>query len=139
MNATALLHLPLTVIPLVLFNVFGWDPFGAGDPWAVSILTIQMLSGAAFTLTSGDLLLLLAVVLLYVEILKATRSSAGSLFDHLVSMLVFIVFLVEFLAVRFAAHPVFFLLLAISFVDVVAGFSVTIRSARRDVEVERTY
>jgi hypothetical protein len=50
---------------------------------------------------------------------------------------VFVAYLVEFLQVRSAAHSVFFILMVITFVDVIAGFSVTIRSAVRDVSVER--
>ncbi len=39
----------------------------------------------------------------------------------------------EFILFRQAATSTFFLMTVISFVDVVGGFSVTIRSAQRDI------
>ena len=53
--------------------------------------------------------------------------------DHLLSTFVFVAFLVEFLLVEGAAHPVFFVLMVISLIDVLAGFSVSLRAAGRDV------
>ena len=46
-----------------------------------------------------------------------------------------LVFLVEFLLVQGAATSVFFLLMLMTLVDVMAGFSVSIRSATRDVDL----
>jgi len=75
-------------------------------------------------------------LLLFVEILKATRTTNVSIVDHLLSTFVFVAFLVEFLLVRAAAHPVFFTLMVISLVDVLAGFAVSLRAAGRDVHVD---
>ena len=58
-----------------------------------------------------------------------------TIIDHLLSTFVFIAYLVEFLLVQAAAHSVFFLLMMIALVDVLAGFTVSIRSATRDVNV----
>jgi hypothetical protein len=55
--------------------------------------------------------------------------------DHLLSTFVFVAFLVEFLLVQGAAHAVFFVLMVISLIDVLAGFSVSLRSAGRDVSI----
>jgi hypothetical protein len=44
--------------------------------------------------------------------------------------------LVEFLLVGQASTGTFFLLLVISFVDVIGGFAVALRSAQRDLTVE---
>ena len=70
--------------------------------------------------------------------LKATRLSSRSIVDHLLSTVLFIVMLLEFLLVRQAATSTFFLLMVISFVDVVGGFSVTIRSAQRSMSIDET-
>ena len=80
---------------------------------------------------------MLALLLLFVEIVKATRTTNVSIVDHLLSTFVFVAFLVEFLLVRAAAHPVFFTLMVISLVDVSGG----LRSCRcgppaRDVHVD---
>ena len=78
-------------------------------------------------------MLLLALALLFVEIVKATRTSNASVVDHLLSTFVFVAFLVEFLLVRQAASSLFFILMAITLVDVLAGFAVSLRAASRDV------
>jgi hypothetical protein len=57
--------------------------------------------------------------------------------DHVLSMALFIAMLVEFLLVQRAATSTFFLLMAIALVDVLAGFIVGMRSATRQIEVER--
>ena len=79
------------------------------------------------------MLLALGLVLLFFEVLKSTRTNNTSVIDHVLSTGVFIAFLVEFLLVAGAAHPVFFLLMLMALIDVLAGFSVSIRSAGRDV------
>jgi hypothetical protein len=55
--------------------------------------------------------------------------------DHLLSTFVFVAFLVEFLLVKGAAHSIFFTLVVIALIDVLAGFSVSMRSASRDINV----
>ena len=56
--------------------------------------------------------------------------------DHALSLILFLGMLVEFLLVKQAATATFFLLLVISFIDVLGGFAVTLRSAQRDLTVE---
>ena len=51
------------------------------------------------------------------------------------SMIVFVLYLIWFLVVPTAATSLFFLITIIALIDVVAGFSVTIRAARRDYSV----
>jgi len=99
------------------------------------VLAVDMLSGATWTLSFGDLLIVIALALLFVEILKATRPGSRALVDHMLSMVLFVVFLVEFLLVPGAATQVFFILMTISLIDVVAGFAVSIRTASRDVSI----
>jgi predicted membrane protein len=98
-----------------------------------------MMSGATWTITPEDALITLAILLLFVEIFKATRgSSSRSIVDHMLSMFLFIIMLVEFLLVAQAATSTFFLLMMITFVDVIGGFTITARAARRDIAVEES-
>jgi len=129
-----LINIPLTIAPLIVYNIIAFGLFGdmPGDSWSIPIFTMQMVSGARWTMVMGDLMIVAGLVLLFIEILKATRTSSGSIADHVLSTVVFIIYLVEFLTVREAASSVFFILLTIALVDVVAGFAVTIRGARRD-------
>ena len=126
---------PLLIVPFILFNLglAGLLGEGAAAPWDQALFALPMMSGGSFSMTLGDLLILIALLLLFVEILKATRTSTASVVDHLLSIFVFVAFLVEFLLVRGAATSVFFILMAIAFVDVLAGFTVSLRSAGRDV------
>lgn len=93
---------------------------------------INLVSGALWEITSRDLLLLLGLITLYVETLKATRSNLISIVNHSLSILVFVIFLVEFLIVAKAGNSTFFLLTLMSLMDAIAGFAITIVAARRD-------
>ncbi len=126
--------IPLLIIPFALFNaaLFGLTGSGA-DPFGATIFSISMTSGGSFVLSYGNMLLALGLVLLFFEMLKSTRTNNTSVIDHVLSTGVFIAFLVEFLLVASAAHPIFFLLMLMALIDVLAGFSVSIRSAGRDV------
>ena len=128
--------IPLLIIPFVLFNL-GLSGLNGpvADPWAERIGSFGMVSGGVFTLDWGTALVTLGLVLLFVELLKSTRTSNASVVDHVLSIFVFVAFLIEFLLVPSAAHPVFFLLMVIALVDVLAGFSVSLRAAGRDVTI----
>jgi hypothetical protein len=130
--------IPLLIVPFILYNLglagsFGQD--AGSDIWATEILSLTMMSGGIFSLTAGDLLIVVALLLLFVEIVKSTRTTNASIVDHLLSTFVFVAFLVEFLLVTTAAHSVFFTLMVVALVDVLAGFSVSLRSAGRDVNL----
>lgn len=129
--------LPLMIVPLFLYNLVLIGLFGGGGVAGLGqqILALPMLSGATWTLSLGDLFIIIALVLLFFEILKATWHGAGSLINHMLSLLVFVAFLVEFLLVRDAATQIFFILMTIAFIDVVGGFAVSIKSAGRDVSI----
>ena len=81
---------------------------------------------------AGDLVVLSGLFLLYIEIFKATRTSNASIVDHVASLVVFVVALVEFLLLPRFAHGAFLALLVMCLIDVIAGFTVTLSSARRD-------
>lgn len=131
-------HIPLLIIPFILYNLGLFGLFGAApDPWAQQIFSLPMMSGGVWSMTLGDLMVLIGLAILFVEIMKSTRTANASVIDHLLSTLVFVAFLVEFLLVKGAAHSVFFTLMLIALVDVLAGFSVSIRAANRDVTFGR--
>ena len=58
-----------------------------------------------------------------------------SILEHMLSMIVFVVILVEFLLIGAASSSVFFILLVMSLIDVVAGFTMSITSATRDMSM----
>jgi len=133
-----LIGFPLLVLPFAVYNIIEFLMPGdrPGVTWGYGIKDVSLASGAQWTLTAGDLFIAISILLLYAELMKATRPSARAIVDHLLSTLLFVAMLLEFILFRQAATSVFFILTVISFVDVVAGFSVTIRSAQRDINVD---
>ncbi len=134
--------IPLTFFILVLYNVIvlfsGSSDGGDGASSARALLAseifaIPMISGATWSFTWGDLILTITLFVLFAEILKATYTSTSSLVDHGLSMVVFIAALIEFIVVPQAATSVFFLILVAFVIDVIAGFTIGIRVARRDI------
>ena len=123
--------IPLTVVPLLLFNILGFV-YG-GSPWANVVFELTMVSGPEWTVNLGDLMILIALVMLFFELLRAARPAAATVTNHLASTFVFIIYLVEFILAAVAANSVFFILTVISLFDVAAGFSISIRTARRDI------
>ena len=98
-------------------------------------LGLPMISGVDWILTKGDAILLLAVVFLFLEILKSTSTGTSTIINHAVSMILFIVCLIQFLLLPNFATSTFFILMSMTLLDVLAGVVVTIVSARRDFGV----
>ncbi|MDR3493466.1 MAG: hypothetical protein P4L82_02590 [Ancalomicrobiaceae bacterium] len=136
-----LMLIPLTVIPLVVYLIVAFlAPAGADGSariWDDIALNMTMLSGGKFTLLWEHVLLSFSLIFLFVEILKSTRQSVGEIYDHMLSMIVFIIYLVLFITVARCSHAVFFILMLISLIDVVAGFLVSMVAGRRSLQVER--
>lgn len=126
--------IPFTLFSLLIYNGLAFTS-GADNPlfWVQPVISIAMVSGATFELLASDLLITLGLFFLFIEILKATRIGTTALLDHMFSVLVFVAYLVEFLVLQQAATSVFFILMTISLIDVIAGFSISITGARRDV------
>ena len=129
------LGFPLLLIPFAIYNIVAF--LLPGVSLAAPMLHVGMISGGEWTLSGGEAIITLAVLLLFGEMLKATRIAMRNVIDHVLSLLLFLAMLVEFLLVKQAATGTFFLLLIVSFVDVIGGFAVTLRSAQRDLTVER--
>ncbi len=130
----SMLGFPLLLIPFAIYNIIAF--LMPGVSWSGVIFTAHMMSGADWTMAVGDMLVALAIVLLCGEILKSTRIGVRTVVDHGLSLVLFLGMVVEFIMVKQAATATFFLLLVVSFIDVLGGFAVTLRSAQRDLTVE---
>lgn len=102
-----------------------------------TLFNLTLPSGRVWAFTLSDLFLVLGLVLLYLEILKSTRTGRGQIVEHIVSMLVFVGCLLLFLLVAQTGTTTFLMITAMAAIDVVAGFTVSIVAARRDLEIER--
>jgi len=128
---------PLLIIPFLIFNILAFTLYG-GQPggWETQVFQIRMVSGTPWTLTSGDILLVVGLICLFFEVIKSTNTGRSSIVEHMLSTALFVIFLIEFLLAGAAASSVFFLLMIMSIVDVVAGFTISITGAGRDVTME---
>jgi len=125
--------LPTLAYPLIIYNLLGFiAPAELERVW----FTTTLISGSEFTFTMSHLFLVLGIIFLTIEVLKATRTSVVSIIDHSLSLVVFIVFLLEFVLVGFAGNATFLILTLMSLADVITGFTITLVASRRDVSIE---
>ena len=94
-----------------------------------------LVSPALWMLTTGDFLVAVGLVLLYLEILKSVRTSIASVIDHGLSLALFALCLVLFIVLPQAGTGTFFLIMVMTLLDVIAGFTVTIAASRRSVDI----
>lgn len=127
---------PLLIIPFIVYNIVAFVFFG-GDPagWSNTLFAIPMVSGTPWAVSAGDAMIVLSLLLLFFELLKSTRIATANILEHMTSMVVFVVLLIEFLLVGAASSSVFFLILVMALIDVVAGFTMSITSASRDMSM----
>ncbi|MEP2942563.1 MAG: hypothetical protein ABJM86_12350 [Hyphomicrobiales bacterium] len=127
-------NFPLLILPLLIYNAFSLGIISSlGEIWSGEIFRFDMISGATFSLTRGGMIVTIALSLLFIEILKATRTARSTIIDHLLSTLIFIIYLIQFIVDPAAATTTYFICLMVALLDVIAGYSISIRVASRDV------
>jgi hypothetical protein len=129
-----LIAFPLLLIPFALYNMVA---LLLDMDFTTPLFSVPLLAGRSMTVSTGDLLVLLGIALLYLEILKATRLASKAIMDHVLSFILFIVMVIQFIAMPRAATSTYLILMALSFVDVIGGFTITIRTAQRDIALDR--
>ncbi len=131
-----LLAFPLNGILLIFYNlmVFASSDSNYLPDTIVTSVSIPS-SGAVLHITWNILFVLMSICILYIEILKATRATYQALLDHVLSLCVFVVFLVELIILREMGSATFLILTLLTLLDVVAGFTVSLASARRDISI----
>lgn len=121
---------PLLAIVVALYTLLALVAPG----WLEAVqFDLPLLSGA-LPFRGGDLLLVLGLTLLCIEIYRSTSSSTGAILNHVLSLVVFIIALVELIVMPGMANMTFFLIVLMTLSDVIAGFTVTISTARRDLQ-----
>ena len=127
---------PLLLFAILLYNAIafinGFD--GAGtEAWLLKSVPLKMFSGQIWNLSLGDSVVLIALTLLFVEVIKATGTAVVEVINHALSMVVFIIALIEFITLQAFATSVFFFITAMALFDIVAGFTISIVAAKRDL------
>ncbi len=129
------------IIPVALYNIMAISgaTFATAEEVRARLDTdfqsISMMSGSVWQITPGHMLIALSLLMLFFELIKSTGTDRAAVMNHAFSMLLFIVCLVEFLMFPAFGTSVFFLIGLMTLLDVMAGFMVTIASARRDFSV----
>ncbi len=136
---------PLLIIPVVMYNIIAISgrEFASTDYVHARMdevfMSIGMASDAVWYITPGHALIALTILLLFFELIKSTGFGRAAIMNHAFSMILFILCLVEFLMFPAFATSVFFLIMLMCLLDVMAGFMVTIASARRDFAVSDNF
>ncbi|OYU71425.1 MAG: hypothetical protein CFE28_16375 [Alphaproteobacteria bacterium PA2] len=131
---------PLLALPVVIYNLLaltftqGFKAADASSRLTQPLFSISMTSRVEWPISSGDLVLAVALIVLFIELLKSTTSHKVVIVNHALSMLLFVACLVEFLLAPAFATSTFFLLTLMVVLDVLAGFIVTISTARREID-----
>ncbi|GGF64594.1 hypothetical protein GCM10007301_25470 [Azorhizobium oxalatiphilum] len=125
--------IPLLIVPFAIYNILSF--ITPGLDWRGTLGTFTLPSGSTWTLELGAAFIAFSLLVLFFELIKATKISSRSIIDHMLSLLLLIAGVVEFLMVPQAASSVFALLVCIMLLDVMTGFSVSIRVAQRDVAI----
>jgi len=138
---------PLLLIAVIIYNVIalgfglshhaGQEAFDAVTAALNKSQSIPMFSGDPWKFSVGDALVTLGLVLLFIEIVKSTRTSSRQIVNHGLSMLTFVVALVEFITLRGFATSTFFLILVMCLIDVVGGYTISIIAAEHDLGLGR--
>jgi hypothetical protein len=126
-----LIAFPLLLIPFALFNMV---LFILNMPFTDTVFSIPLAADRRLPVTTGDLLVALAMLLIYVEVLKAARFGSKRVVDHLLAFILFAAMACELALVPQAATPTLLLLTVLAFVDVITGISVARRVPRRAAE-----
>lgn len=132
---------PLIILSIILYNALVFASpifFGSAmpiDDVLARHVSFTMFSGEEWNFSVGDFLVVLTLLLLFVEVVKATRTTAVEVVNHGLSTLTFIIAVIEFITLKGFATSTFFLITAMAVFDVVAGFTISIVAAKRDLGV----
>ena len=119
---------PFLALVVIAYNVL--LVFGGAAPGAVAG-EVRLPSGALWSVTTGDVLVIVALAFLAVEIVSASgRSRTVARINNALSLLVLVVCVAEFLLVPACGTPEFLFITLMALIDVIAGYAVSPRIAR---------
>ncbi|WP_257167928.1 hypothetical protein [Bradyrhizobium sp. SRS-191] len=122
---------PLLLIPLAIYNMIVF--LMPGVEFGEILLRLQLPSGELWTISLGDMLLALGVLLLLLEVIKAAKPNGKYLTDHLLSLLVFGGAAAEFAMWKKFGNSTFLLLTLLAMVDFFGGIALRTKRAPRPV------
>lgn len=129
---------PMILLAVIAYNLLVFGGMAAGqdvNALLAQSTNIKLVSGDLWKITASDGLVALALALLFIETVKATRTEHREILNHGLSLLTFIGALVEFIVLKGFGTSTFFFITAMCLFDVVAGYTISIITARRDMGV----
>ena len=129
-----LLGLPLLIIPVAVYLIL---IFGTATPLDQGVLQFSLSPESTIVVSWGYFLIGIGLVLLYGEIVKATRTGSVSFSDHFLSTLLMVACIVLMVMMPEMATETFFILTLMTVIDVLGGFAVTLAGSRRDTTVQQ--
>ncbi len=139
-----LIAFPLLLIPFAFFNMVVFllnMPLTDEEKSVVfqiplvSEVTMPPVLDRSMPVTISDLIVAIGMLLLYVEVVKAVRPGGKSIWDHVLSFILFVAMAAELMFVPRAMSSTLLLLAVLGFVDFIAGIS--IRLAQPKIVFER--
>jgi hypothetical protein len=137
---------PLLSIPVILYNVvaLGGGVFSRAAEEVVAglsrtLTTVPMASGTVWVVSSGDVILLIALFMVFLELLKAAKYGRENALSHILSLGLFILCLIEFLLIPAFASTLFFTITMMTLMNVLAGYMMTGDQAEVLIEGDEDY
>lgn len=128
-NKKLLASIPVTTAAVLVFTLL--TLIGGPGVFERAVASVAVASGDVWTIRLSDLSVLSSLALLAVEMARTSSNrSPTAIYNHILSMVLFVIALLEFLLIPNFANSTFFLLLAFLLVDVVAGFAITLTPPR---------
>ena len=127
-----LIAFPLLLIPFALYNMI---IFLLNLPFTDTVFNIPLLEGRRMPVTTGEIIVAIALLMLYFEAIKAARGSKA-IMDHVLALLLFVGMAAELALVPKATTPTLLLLTATSFIDVITGLTISRRPKQQEIVLE---
>jgi hypothetical protein len=128
---------PLLTLSLALFVALNLTTGDAVRPWyQAAAFSIHLISTDTWNVSAGDLFLVFSIFLLFVAVLRATRSGRAAVTNHALAVIVFVGALILFISQPGYGNSIFFLFTLMTLFDFLAGFIISVVAARRDISFE---
>lgn len=133
---------PLLIVPIVIYALIAGGNGVAGHDvmehfLARPLVGFQMISKDHWDFSTGDLLILIGLAMLFIEVIKATRTTRRELLNHGLSAVVFVIALILFITTKGFSTSVFFFITVMAAIDVVGGYTISIVAAEHDLGMGR--
>jgi hypothetical protein len=129
--------IPILVIPLLIYTFVAITQ-GANTPDALAgvVFSMHVASGDQFILTMSGLITLIAVLCLFLEVVRSAIPNRNALIENMATAILLVLCIGIFLLVRGFGTAEFFLLTLLLLLDYLTDSTIMVFTARRTVQYE---